>query len=100
MASELSAMVRVRWRGAEHLWLDAFVAFNFLCLTGDILIAHSENQFRHPGEYIPVWASPLIFLMTAMALAGRIRNPAGRTSRVLAYVAGWLGILIGIAGVI
>jgi len=100
MASELSAMVRLRWRGAEHLWLDAFIAFNFLCLTGDILIAHSENHFRHPAEYIPVWASPLLFLIAVVALAGRVKGSAGRTSTVLAYVAGWLAILVGVAGLI
>src|SRR5262249_47419030 len=100
MVGERAAVARLRWQGAEHLWLDAFAAFNFLCLTGDIVIAHSENHFRHPAEYIPVWTSPLIFLIAAVALAGRIRNSAGRASTVLAYLAGWLAIVVGVAGLI
>jgi hypothetical protein len=32
---------------AQDLWLEAFVLFNFLCLTGDILLAHAANSFRN-----------------------------------------------------
>jgi hypothetical protein len=37
---------------ANDLWLEAFVIFNFLSLTGDIAIAHSENRFRVDAEYL------------------------------------------------
>ena len=91
---------RSLWRGAEDLWLDAFIAFNFLCLTGDILLAHSENQFRHPGEYIPVFISPAAFALLLIALLSRMRAPNSTAWTLLGHLAGWISILVGIAGVI
>ena len=100
MANNSSAGLSRYWRGREHLWLDAFVAFNFLCLTGDIVLAHSENQFRNSAEYIPIGASPFAFLLVLAALAHRVKNPNSRISTVLGHLAGWLAILVGIAGLI
>jgi hypothetical protein len=91
---------RSLWRGAEDLWLDAFIAFNFLCLTGDILLAHSTNHFRHAAEYIPVYVSPAAFALLAIALLSRLRSPTSSAWKFLGHLAGWISILVGIAGVI
>jgi hypothetical protein len=100
MASDWSAIRSRYWQGLEPLWLDAFVAFNFLCLTGDTVLAHSENQFRNSAEYVPVCASPIAFLLVIAALAFRAKDFASRTSVALGHLAGWLAIVVGVAGVI
>lgn len=100
MPSDALASARSVWRGAEDLWLDAFVSFNLLCLTGDIALAHASNHFRNAAEFLPLWLSPIAFLLVATGLVsrGRRRNPA--EWKYLGHVAGWLCIAIGAAGLI
>src|SRR5579885_1917661 len=70
MASE----TRQIWAGAHDLWLEVFLLFNFACLTGDILLAHSENSFRNRAEYIPLWFSGAAALLLLIGLVLRINS--------------------------
>jgi len=56
---------RSSWRSDHQLWVEAFAVFNFGGLAADIFLAHSQNQFRHEAEYVPLYFS----LATASALA-------------------------------
>jgi hypothetical protein len=88
------------WKDAQDLWLEVFILFNFLCLTGDILLAHSENAFRNPWEYLPVAFSPVAALLLGAGLFARIRFSNVRLWSGLGSLVGWLSLAIGIAGVI
>jgi hypothetical protein len=85
---------------ANDLWLEAFVIFNFLSLTGDIAIAHSENRFRVHIEYLPVGFSLLAALLLAAVLRLRLRFNRQRAWGLLGHVVGWASIVVGAAGVI
>lgn len=82
------------------IWLDIFVCFDFFCLTGDVLLAHSENHFRNPAEFIPFAFSlaAAAFLATALVMFLRFRWTA--LWRFTGFFIGWLSILVGIAGVV
>ena len=47
----------VRWILDGEVLLELFVASNLAVLAGDIVLAHSVNQFRRPEEYIPLYFS-------------------------------------------
>jgi hypothetical protein len=98
--SELSLKNQSVWIGAEDLWLEVFVIFNFACLTGDITIAHASNHFRNLAEYIPLWFSLAAVAILAVGIAGRLRNNWQSVWRDLGYLVGWLSIAVGAAGVI
>lgn len=100
MASEAPASPRSVWRGAEDLWLDVFVAFNLLCLTADIALAHASNHFRNAAEFLPLWLSPIAFLLVAAGLVSRARRRNPMEWKVLGHIAGWLCVAIGAAGLI
>lgn len=95
MASE----TRQIWAGAHDLWLEVFLLFNFACLTGDILLAHSENSFRNRAEYIPLWFSGAAALLLLIGLVLRINSQSPVLWRWLGYFVGWISIAVGIAGV-
>ena len=89
-----------RWAGAHDLWLEVFLAFNFLCLTGDIVLAHSENAFRNRAEYIPVWFSGAAALLLVFGLASRLRADSLTSWKWIGYAVGWISIAVGVAGVL
>src|ERR1051326_604850 len=82
------------------LWLDGFALFNFVCLSGDIALAHSENGFRVRMEYFPIWFS----VAAAVCLfAGVIlRLKAGQTSAwdYIGHIVGFASVVVGTAGVV
>lgn len=86
------------WRTANGLWLEAFLIFNFASLTGDVLLAHSENHFRHRAEYIPFWFSLAATALLLAGLAARLR--LRWLSGFLGYAVGWASIVVGAAGVL
>ena len=81
-------------------WLETFVCFNFCCLTGDVLLAHSENHFRHPAEYIPLAFSLAAAGLLSAALLAFLRFRWTRAWRLTGFLIGWLSVLVGIAGVV
>jgi hypothetical protein len=89
-----------RWAGAHDLWLEVFLAFNFVCLTGDILLAHSANAFRNPGEYIPLWFSGIGAALLAIGLVSRLKSDTLTLWKWIGYGVGWISIAVGIAGVV
>ena len=101
MASALTASEpRANWKNAHDLWLEVFVVFNFLCLTGDILLAHASNSFRNRWEYLPVWFSPAAAALLALGLVARLSaSRFALWSRLGAGVA-WSAIAVGAAGVV
>ena len=89
-----------RWAGAHDLWLEVFVLFNLCCLTGDILLAHSENAFRNRAEYIPLWFSGAGALFLLAGLLARLHYRAISVWKTIGYAVGWVSIAVGIAGVV
>ena len=85
---------------ANDLWLELFVLFNLVCLGGDIALAHAENHFRMPIEYLPIGFSALAALLLIAGLFRRLRFHQQTAWRALGYVVGWISIVIGAAGVI
>lgn len=88
------------WRGAQDLWLEVFVLFNFVCLTGDIVLAHSENAFRAWAEYIPVWFSPAAAAILGLCLFARARLGWQSVWTDMGNLVAWISVAIGSAGVI
>jgi len=81
-----------------HLLVELFVVFNFGGLILDIALAHSENQFRHPAEYVPLYFSIVATVTLAALLPLRRRRPD--VWRDVGYLVGWVAIATGLAGVI
>jgi hypothetical protein len=83
-----------------RLWLEAFVLVNIACLSLDIYLAHSINQFRRAAEYLPLYfslAAPVVLLVAL--LAGEWCGwPA--VWRDLGFLVGWLAVGIGLTGVV
>jgi hypothetical protein len=86
------------WRTDHQLWVEAFVVLNFAGLVADIFIAHSQNQFRHEAEYVPLYFSIVATLGMAAILAFRRTRPA--VWRDVGHLVGWLAIIVGLAGVV
>jgi hypothetical protein len=87
------------WIAAEDLWLEVFIIFNFVCLAGDVTLAHAENHFRNAAEYIPLWFSMAAAATLIVSMVFRTRNIWPSVSRDLGYLVGWLSIVVGAAGV-
>ena len=85
---------------ASGLLLEMFILFNFSCLTGDVLLAHSENHFRNRAEHIPFWFSLAAALLLLVGLAVRPAHRWPALSRALGLLVGWISILVGAAGVL
>jgi hypothetical protein len=100
MASEAHSEPRANSLSAHDLWLEVFVAFNFLCLTGDIVLAHSENHFRVWAEYLPLWFSLAAAIVLSAALFARVRRNWQAAWTDLGHLVGWMSIFIGTAGVV
>lgn len=82
------------------MWLETFVCFNFSCLTGDVLLAHSENHFRNSAEYIPFAFSLAAAAFLAAALVTFWRFRWTGAWRFTGFLIGWLSVLVGMAGVV
>jgi len=99
-ASKASNARRANSLTSMDLWLDGFALFNFVCLSGDIALAHSENGFRVRMEYFPIWFS----VAAAVCLfAGVIlRLKAGQTSAwdYIGHIVGFASVVVGTAGVV
>jgi len=91
---------RVAWLFDTQLLLELFVTSNLAILAGDIVLAHSVNQFRKPAEYMPLYfsAGSPILLLAAIVARWRFRFvPAWRD---IGLLVGWLSVLVGLAGVV
>lgn len=99
-ADEARGALRENSLSANDLWLEAFAIFNFLCLTGDIALAHSENNFRVRAEYVPLWFSLAATVLLSVALVARLQRNWQAAWTDLGYLVGWASILVGTAGVV
>ena len=70
---------------------------NFGGLAPDIFLAHSENHFRRPSEYVPLAFSVAAAALLAIVVPLRHRWPAAW--RDIGHLVGWLAIAVGLAGV-
>src|SRR5215468_9931004 len=95
----MGSETRNQWAGAHDLWLEVFLIFNFASLTGDILLAHSENSFRNYAEYIPLWFSAAAAVLLVVGLASRLKSQSLALWKWIGYGTGWISIGVGIAGV-
>jgi hypothetical protein len=86
------------WRTDHQLWVEAFAVFNFGGLAADIVLAHSQNRFRHEAEYVPLFFSLAATLALAAILPLRRSRPA--VWRDVGYLIAWLAVAVGLAGVI
>lgn len=97
----LAHRIAVALRGIKFgTWLEIFVCFNFFCLTGDVLLAHSENHFRNRAEYIPFAFSLAGAALLSAALMAFLRLRWTRAWRFTGFIIGWLSVLVGVAGVV
>ncbi len=100
MEIEAKSHGRTNSIGSNDLWLEAFVLFNFLCLTGDIAIAHSENHFRARAEYLPLWFSLAAAILLSGGLVARLRRNWQTAWTDVGYLVGWASVAVGAAGVV
>jgi hypothetical protein len=98
--SEAGGGLRRNSLDANDLWLEVFVVFNFLCLTGDIVLAHSENHFRVRAEYWPLWFSLAAVVLLLAGLFARLRRNWETAWTDVGYLVGWVSIAVGTAGVV
>ncbi len=89
-----------KYRTAYWLWVEIFVAFNYLALVLDIYIAHSTNQFRRSEEYIPLYFSIIAPAVLLFGVVGREKRGWTAAWRDLGYLVGWVSVLVGMVGVI
>lgn len=82
----------------HQLWIELFVVFNFAGLIGDIFLAHSQNRFHNPSEYIPLYFSIAATLTLAALLVLRGRLPS--IWRDVGHLVGWLAVIVGLIGVV
>lgn len=82
------------------LWAEVFATVNLLFLSLDIYLAHSENNFLHRPEYIPLIFSLVAPWLLIAGLAARQSGRAVRAWKWVGYLVGAASILVGTAGVI
>jgi len=90
----------VAWVFELELLLELFVATNLAILAGDIVLAHSVNQFRKAAEYIPLYSSagaPILLLLVAFV---RWRWGSRAAWRDVGFLVAWLSIMVGLGGVL
>lgn len=90
----------VTWLLDGEVLLELFVASNLAVLAGDIVLAHSVNQFRRPEEYIPLYFSagaPVLLLVVNLL---RWRWGFLAAWRDVGTLVGWLSVLVGLGGVL
>jgi hypothetical protein len=86
------------WLHDHQLWIEIFVVFNFGGLVADIFLAHSQNHFHRPSEYIPLYFSIAATVTLAALVALRSRAPAAW--RDVGHLVGWLSVAVGLLGVV
>ena len=89
-----------RWFGDMRLLVELFVLVNLAFLTLDIYLAHSTNDFHRRTEYIPLYYSAVAPVLLFIGLVARERFGYVAVWRDLGYLVGWLGVLIGLTGVV
>ncbi|HKW33911.1 MAG TPA: hypothetical protein VJN92_12960 [Candidatus Acidoferrum sp.] len=99
-ANSALGSARAGWLYQPDSWLEAFVIFNFACLTGDIVFAHGSNQFRNRAEYVPLFFSAIACALLFAASLLRLRFNWGGVWKRLGYFVGWASIVVGASGVI
>jgi hypothetical protein len=100
IANNAGGPFQTGWLYKRDTWLEAFVIFNFACLTGDIVLAHGSNHFRNRAEYIPLFFSPIASAFLFAAFLLRLRFHWGGAWKYVGYFIGWASILVGAAGVL
>jgi hypothetical protein len=90
----------VAWIFDLELLLELFVASNLAILAGDIVLAHSVNQFRKAAEYIPLYFSAAAPVLLVGVVVARWRWGYRAAWRDVGFLIGWLSILVGLAGVL
>ena len=90
----------VTWLLDGEVLLDLFVASNLAVLAGDIVLAHSVNQFRRPEEYIPLYFSAIA--PAALLLVDLLRWRWGFLAawKDVGALVGWISVLVGLGGVL
>ena len=78
--------------------VELFALFNFAALAVDIFLAHSENHFRRPSEFVPLYFS--IGAAAALAILVLMRERVPSVWRDAGYLVGWSAIAVGITGVV
>ena len=91
---------QLRWLFDTQLLLELFVCSNLAVLAGDIVLAHSVNQFRKPAEFIPLYFSAAAPLLLLAGVAARWRWGFRAAWRDIGLLVGALSILVGLAGVL
>jgi len=89
-----------RWIFDLELLLEVFVTVNLAILAGDIVLAHSVNQFRLPAEYIPLYFSAAAPILLLIVIAARWRWGLRAAWRDVGILVGGLSILVGLGGVL
>jgi hypothetical protein len=91
---------RLAWLWDGRLLLELFVASNLAVLAGDIVLAHSLNQFRKPAEYIPLYFSAAAPVLLLAGVVARWRWHFEAAWRDLGLLIGWLAVFVGLGGVL
>jgi hypothetical protein len=100
LAKRLLRSPLVAWLLDAQLLLELFVAANLAVLAGDIVLAHSVNQFRNPAEYIPLYFSVGAPVFLLVALLAKRRWQSLDAWRDIGFLVGGLSVLVGLAGVV
>lgn len=98
--SNLLRSPRVAWLFDAQLLLELFVASNLAILAGDIVLAHSVNQFGRPAEYIPFYFSASAPVLLLIVIFARWRWGFRAAWRDVGFLVGALSVLVGLAGVL
>jgi hypothetical protein len=92
---------RPLWRDPVA-YAELFALANLAFLGVDIALAHAVNQFRHPGEWLPLYysAGATVVLLLSQLLCGYRPGPdwsvgLGCPRPIRRRLAGWLGALVG-----
>jgi len=98
--NRLLSSPRIAWLFDTQLLLELFVASNLAILAGDIVLAHSVNQFGRPAEYIPFYFSASAPVLLLIVIAARWRWGFQAAWRDVGFLVGGLSVLVGLAGVL
>jgi len=100
LVSRFLRLPQVAWLFDTQLLLELFVASNLAILAGDIVLAHSVNQFGRAAEYVPFYFSASAPLLLLIVIVARWRFGFHAAWRDVGFLVGCLSGLVGLAGVI
>jgi hypothetical protein len=100
LVSRLLRSPHIAWLFDTQLLLELFVASNLAILAGDIVLAHSVNQFGRAAEYIPFYFSATAPVLLLIVIAARWRWGFHAAWRDVGFLVGCLSVLVGLAGVV